>query len=178
MADGTAVFVGGNGDVVASSKIFSGADSAVVIDNAGKARPVKNIVGIDNMFDCVKVRVASDKKIKYIAPSSSKVNVGDELYMLTYGVKKNVGVEAFKVLAVDSVYSLAYYTLDHPADERFLSYPLISGNGEFVAVMQPSMSGDTLKSYAVSSLLSSSLVSSTRNYGKGFCFLAVSSIFL
>ena len=163
-ADGSAVFVGGNGDILASRKIFEGADSAVVIDNAGKVRPVKHIVGTDNMFDCVKVRVASDKKIKSVALSSAKVNVGEELYMLTYGVKKNVGVEAFKVLAVDSVYSLAYYTLDHPADERCLSYPLINGNGELVALMQPSSSGDTVECYAVSSLLSSSLVSSTRNY--------------
>ena len=167
-ADGSAVFVGSNGDILASRKIFEGADSAVVIDNAGKVRPVKHIVGTDNMFDCVKVRVASDKKIKSVALSSAKVNVGEELYMLTYGVKKNVGVEAFKVLAVDSVYSLAYYTLDHPADERCLSYPLINGKGELVALMQPSSSGDTVKCYAVSSSLSSSLVSSTRNYGKGF----------
>ena len=89
-ADGTALFVGGNGDVMASGKLFVGADSAVVIDNNGKARPVERIVGIDNMFDCVKVRVAHEKKMKYLAPSVVKVNVGDELYMLTYGVKKNV----------------------------------------------------------------------------------------
>ena len=91
-ADGSAVFVGSNGGILASRKIFEGADSAVVIDNAGKVRPVKHIVGTDNMFDCVKVRVASDKKIKSVALSSAKVNVGEELYMLTYGVKKNVGV--------------------------------------------------------------------------------------
>ena len=50
-ADGTAMYVGGNGDVMASGKLFVGADSAVVIDNNGKARPVECIVGIDNMFD-------------------------------------------------------------------------------------------------------------------------------
>ena len=96
-ADGTALFVGANGDVVASSKLFVGADSAVVIDNNGKAHPVEYIVGVDNMFDCVKVRIAPEKKIKYLVPAASKVNVGDELYMLTYGVKKNVVAEPFKV---------------------------------------------------------------------------------
>ena len=166
-ADGTALFVGGNGDVVASGKLFVGADSAVVIDNNGKVRPVRNIVGMDDMFDCVKVRVANDKKIKYLAPSASKVNVGDELYMLTYGLKKSVIVESFKVLAVDSVYSLAYYTLDKPVQEHALSYPLLNGNGEYVGMMQPSSPGDAV-SYAVSSQLSSTLVSSTKNYGKGY----------
>ena len=166
-ADGTAMYVGGNGDVVASGKLFVGADSAVVIDNNGKAHPVEYIVGIDNMFDCVKVRTARDKKIKYLVSSASKVNVGDELYMLTYGVKKNVVVEPFKVLAVDSVYSLAYYTLDKPVRDNSLAQPLLNGNGELVAFVQPSLSGDTV-GYAVSSQLASSLVSSTRNYGKGY----------
>ena len=166
-ADGTAMYVGGNGDVVASCKLFVGADSAVVIDNNGKARPVEYIVGIDNMFDCVKVRTARDKKIKYLAPSASEVYVGDELYMLAYGVKKNVVVEPFKVLAVDSVYSLAYYTLDKPVRENSLAQPLLNSNGELVAFAQPSLSGDTV-GYAVSSQLTSSLVSSTRNYGKGY----------
>ena len=167
-ADGTALIVGANGDVMASSKLFVGADSAVVIDNNGKAHAVEYIVGIDNMFDCVKVRMAPGKKIKHLAPSTSNVNVGDELYMLTYGVKKNVVAEPFKVLAVDSVYSLPYYTLDRPVHERCLSYPLLNGNGEFVALMQPSFASDTLKSYAVGSLLSSSLVSTAKNYGKGY----------
>ena len=166
-ADGTAMYVDGNGDVVESGKLFVGADSAVVIDNNGKARPVEYIVGIDNMFDCVKVRTARDKKIKYLVPSASEVYVGDELYMLAYGVKKNVSADPFKVLAIDSVYSLAYYTLDKPVRGNSLAQPLLNSNGEFVAFAQPSLSGDTV-GYAVSSQLTSSLISSTRNYGKGY----------
>lgn len=167
-ADGTALFIGGNGDVIMSSRLFAGADSAVVIDNNGKVHPVKHIVGVDNMFDCIKVRVPADKKIKNLTPSEAQVNVGDELYMLVYGVKKSVVVEPFKVLDVDSVYSLAYYTLDRPVEERYLSFPLLDGNGEFVALMQPSSVGDTVKSYAVASRLSTSLVSTTKNYGRGY----------
>ena len=167
-ADGSALFVGGNGDVVASGRLFADADSAVVIDNSGKVHPVRNIVGVNDIFECVKVRVASDKKIKYLAPSLSKVNVGDELYMLAYGVKKSALVEPFKVVAVDSVYSLAYYTLDKPVRENSLAQPLLNGNGELVAFMQPSLANDTAKSYAVSSEMASSLQSTAKNYGRGF----------
>ena len=167
-ADGTAMFVGGNGDVVASSRLFIGADSAVVIDNNGKAHPVERIVGIDNMFDCIKVRVSHEKKIKYVASSAAKVNVGDELYMLTYGVKKKVLATPFKVQDIDSVYSLPYYPLARPVQERYLSYPLLNSNGEFVALMQPSYANDTVKSYAIGSMLTASLASTTKDYGKGF----------
>lgn len=167
-ADGPAFFVSANGDVITSGRLFAGADSAVVIDYNGKVRPVMNIVAKDDIFDCVKVRVAADKKIKYLVPSETKVNVGDELFMPTYGVKKNATVESFKVVAVDSVYSLAYYTLDKPARQDLLSLPLLNASGELVAVMQPSSANDTVNSFAVSSQLSSSLVSTTKNYGRGY----------
>ncbi|MBO7230611.1 MAG: tetratricopeptide repeat protein [Bacteroidaceae bacterium] len=167
-ANGTALFVEKNSELLASAALFAGADSAVVVDNSGKAYPVKYIVGVDDIFDCVKIRISPVKKVKPFILSSPKVAVGDELYMLAYGVKKNGKVEPVEVLAVDSVYSLAYYTLDKPMKEGYLSQPLLNSKGELVAVMQPAASGDTVKSYAVSAALSSSLVPSTRNYGKGF----------
>lgn len=166
--DGSALFVDGNGDVVASRRLFVDADSAVVIDNNGKVHPVRNIVGVDDVFDCVKVRVANVKKKKHLVPSSCRVNVGDVLYMLSYGVKKNVSAEPFKVVAVDSVYSLAYYTLDRSVRENSLAQPLLNSNGELVAFMQPSSANDTVKSYAVSSLLASSLASTAKSYGRGY----------
>ena len=167
-ANGTAVFVGNNSELLASSTPFYGADSAVVIDNSGKAHAVRNIVGIDDLFDCVKVRVAPVKKIKPLLLSSSKVNIGDELYMLSYGVKKSGMIEPVKVLAVDSVYSLAYYTLDKPMKASMLSLPLLNSKGELVAVVQQAASGDTVQSYAVSAALASALVPGTKNYGKGY----------
>ena len=44
-SNGTAFFIGENGDLVSSASLFVGVDSAVVIDAAGVVRPVKNIVG-------------------------------------------------------------------------------------------------------------------------------------
>ena len=167
-ADGSALFVSATGELIASGRLFAGADSAVVIDNNGKVHTVKNIIGIDNTFDCVKVCIASGKKIKHLAPSVANVNVGDELYMLTYGVKKNVLVEPFRVKAVDSVYSLPYYTFDRPVQQRTLAFPVVNGKGEFVALMQPSSARDTIQSYAVGASLSSTLVSSTTHYGRGY----------
>ncbi len=167
-SSGTTFFIGSNSDLLASSALFYGADSAVVIDNSGKAHPVRHIVGVNDMFDCVRLRVAPVKKMSPLAQSASKVNVGDELFVLSYGVKKSGKADAVKVLAVDSVYSLAYYTLDMPMTGAALSRPLLNAKGELVAVMQPAASGDTVKSYAVSTGFSASLVPSTTNYGKGY----------
>ena len=49
-AIGTAVFVDNSGELLASSVIFNGADSAVVIDNSGKVHPVRYIVGVNDVF--------------------------------------------------------------------------------------------------------------------------------
>lgn len=165
--NGYAVFVGG-GDVLASSDIFAGADSAVVIDFKGNVRPVRYIVGLNDVFDCIKVRVDSDKKIKPLVAAGSKVYAGDELYMPAYGVKGKGTVESVKVISVDSLYSCAYYTLDKRMQEHYISLPLLNEEGELVAVMQSSAPGDTINSYAVGQSVIHSLVSSAKDYGKGY----------
>lgn len=166
-ASGNALFVGG-GDLLASTGIFIGADSAVVIDSKGKARPVKYIVGINDVLECIRVRVAADKKIKPLVASASKVNVGDELYMLTYGVKGKGSAKEVKVLAADSLYGNPYYTLGMRMQEKYVSLPLLNSDGELVAVMQHASQGDTVSSYAVGLSVLESLVPTAMNYGRGY----------
>ena len=163
---GAAVFVGG-GDLLSSYSLFAGADSAVVVDHKGTVRPVKNMVGINNVFDCARFRVVADKKIKAPVVSASPLSVGDKLYIMGYGVGKNGFVEEVSVVKVDSVYSHGYYTLDKPMEERFVSLPLVNVNGELVAVMQQAASDEKTNSYAVSTSLIPSLEVSVAVYGKG-----------
>lgn len=167
-SDGTAFFTGDNGELVASASLFIGADSAVVVDASGRAHPVNNIVGYDEMFDCVKIRAVWDKNIKPLSVSSNAVSVGDELYMLSYGGKKGATVKPMRVAAIDSVYSNAYYTLDVPMEKGCVGLPLLDSEGAVVALMQPSASVDTVKSYAVGSTLLSSLSASVSNFGRGY----------
>ncbi len=164
--DGTAFFVGGNGDVVLSYMLARKSDSIAVIDTKGKVRPVLGIVGLNNLYDCVRVRVAADKKIPYLSVSHSAVPVGDELYMLSYGKKNSGEVKRVSVAAVDSFYSHAYYTLDIKMQEGYASLPLVNANGELVAIMQPMTAGDTC-SYAIGSTVYEKLVTTSVTYGRG-----------
>ena len=165
--DGTAFFVGGNGDVLLSYMLLDEADSAIVIDTKGKVRPVLGIVGLNNIYDCVRVRVAPDKKIPHLVVSHNEVPVGNELYMLAYGKKSSGEVRKVKVSAVDSLYSNAYYTLDIKMQKSYESLPLVNANGELVAIMQPMTSGDTC-SYAISSSIYDRLVTTSVTYGRGY----------
>ena len=166
--NGTAVFAGEKGDVFSSRSLFVGADSAGVIDYKGVARPVKNIVGVNEVLDCIRVRVSADKKLKPLALSSSPVVSAETLYQLGYGVGKNGFVEPANVARVDSVYSCAYYTLSKPMELRFNALPLVNDRGELVAVMQEAAASDTVNSYAIGVSLFSMLNASVQTYGRGY----------
>lgn len=166
--NGVAVFAGEKGEFLSARSLFVGADSAVVIDNKGVARPVKHIVGVNEVFDCVKARVAADKKLKAMPVSVAPVVAGETLYQLGYGIGKDGFVEPADVDRVDSVYSCAYYTLAKPMQRRLAALPLVNGNGEFVAVMQEAAAGDTVNSYAISASVLSMLDVSVPLYGRGY----------
>lgn len=165
--NGTAVFVSGGGNLIVPYSLMYGADSVVVIDSKGKARSVQGIVGLDEMYDCVRVRVAADKKISHLPVSSAPVSVGDELYMLSYGKKNSGEVHRVKVSAVDSLYSHAYYTLNVGIREGYEGLPLVNDKGEMVALMQPSSTGDTC-SYAIGATIYDNLVATSATYGLGY----------
>lgn len=164
--NGTAVFVGGGGNILVPYSLMYGADSAVVIDAKGKARPVLGIVGLDEMYDCVRVRVAADRKMSHLPVSYAPVSVGEELYMLSYGAKNSGEVRSTRVSAVDSLYSHAYYTLDIGMQQGFEALPLVNAKGELVALMQPSSTGDTC-SYAVGGTIFETLMATSATYGLG-----------
>lgn len=164
--NGTAFFVGGNGDVVLSYMLARKSDSVAVIDTKGKVRPVLGIVGLNNLYDCVRMRVAADKKIPYLPLCHNAVPIGEELYMLAYGNKNSGEVKRVRVAAVDSFYSHAYYTLDIKMQENYVSLPLVNAGGELVAIMQPMTVGDTC-SYAIGSTVYDKLVTTSVTYGKG-----------
>ncbi|MBQ5895700.1 MAG: hypothetical protein IIW75_03915 [Bacteroidaceae bacterium] len=166
--NGVAVFAGENGDLLSSHSLFVGADSAVVIDSKGVVRPVKYIVGVNEVFDCIRIRVNADKKIKPLVASSLPVADGETLFMLGYGVGKSGFVEQTAAERVDSVYSCVYYTLKKPMESRFLSLPVVNAKGELVALMQEAASGDTINSYAVGASVSAMLEASTATFGKGY----------
>ena len=164
----TAVFVGENGDLLASDALFATADSAVAIDNAGKVHRVEYLSGASDVYGCVKLRVSWNKKIKPMALPASGTVVGNELYILSYGVKNSGFVEPVKVVSVDSLYSCAYYTLSVPMQPKFNSLPVVNAAGELVAVMQPVSASDTVNSYAIGSAVFDRMKVTSANYGRGF----------
>ena len=164
LGNGVGVYSGA-GELLASYSLFFGADSAVAITPDGVSREVQRIVGVNDIYDCIKLRTASDKKLQPLPLATAVAAEGETLYLVTYGAKKSGTVEPLKVAAVSKVGGTPYYTFSFPMQERYLSAPVVNGNGELVALMQSTAPGDTINSYAVGASLAAGLTTTSLTYG-------------
>lgn len=157
LRSGTGVFVGEKGELLTSYTLFLGADSAVTIDTSGKVRNVERVIGADDIYDCLKLRVAWDKKINSLPVAEAATPDAGALYLLSYGVKNSGVIEELTVSKTDNVSGKAYYTFSFPMQERYVSAPVVNGSGELVALMQQSSTNDSIYSYGVAASMANEL---------------------
>ena len=168
LRSGLGVFVNTSGEMFSSYSLFVGGDSAVTIDNRGVVRPVLKVLGADGTYDCMRLSVVADKKLKALEFSSRPAGNGDVLYMVSYGAKKSGVIEEAAVEEVDTVSgSHLYYTVKLPSCEKYQSAPLVNAEGELVALVQPVVGDDTLRSYALSAAFVKSLSIRAKDYNSG-----------
>lgn len=164
LRSGTGVFAGGTGEMFSSYSLFLDADSAVTIDTDGNVRPVLRVLGADDMFDCIKLRVAHDKKVVSLPMSTVKAQEGNTLYLVSYGMKKSGVIDMLPVTKVDIVSGEPYYTFNFSMQEQYVSAPVVDGEGALVALMQHSAAGDTINGYAVAASLADKQHITSLNY--------------
>lgn len=164
LRSGIGVFAGEKGDILSSYSLFLDADSAVCIDPAGKIRPIERVVGADDIYDCIRVRAAWDKKIQPLAIADGAAATGASLYMVSYGKKKSGVIEPLTVAEVSTVSGVSYYTFNNKMHENSLSAPVVDASGRLVALMQPVSAADSLQCYAVAVSLASNLSTTSLTY--------------
>ncbi|MBQ5663063.1 MAG: tetratricopeptide repeat protein [Bacteroidaceae bacterium] len=166
LRSGLGVWVNASGgELYSSYSLFVDGDSAVAIDNRGVVRPVTKVLGANETYDCMRLSVAVDKKLKALEFSSRPAGSGDALYMVSYGVKKSGAIEEAVVDKIDTISgSHLYYTVKLAASEKNASAPLVNAEGELVALLQTVAGDDTLHSYALSGYFVKSLTIKAKDY--------------
>ncbi len=164
LRSGLGTFVGDKGDILSSYSLFLDADSAVCIDPAGKIRTIERIIGADDIYDCIKVRTAWDKKIQSLTIATDAVTVDTPLYMVSYGKKKSGIVEPLTVSDVSAVSGISYYTFSNKMPENCQSAPVVDASGRLVALMQPASEMDSIQSYAVAASFADNLSTTSLTY--------------
>ena len=164
LRSGLGVFAGEQGEILSSYSLFLDGDSAVCIDPAGKMRPIERVIGADDIYDCIRVRTAWDKKIEPLAIADGAAATGASLYMVSYGKKKSGAIEQLTVADVSTVSGVSYYTFNSKMHENTLSAPVVDASGRLVALMQPASPMDSLQCYAVSASLAHNLSTTSLTY--------------
>lgn len=142
---GNGFFVSEDGVALSDYSLFKGARRAVIINYEGKEMSVDAIMGADDMYDVIKFKVGiTEKKVSALVLASSAPIVGSEIYLLPYPTQKSRTYTAGKVKAVDKVAeNYSYYTLDMKLEDKMVSCPLMTMEGNVFGLAQKASGQDT-----------------------------------
>lgn len=136
---GNGFFIGENGEAIASYALLEGASKAVAIDANGKKHDVMRILGASQNYDLVRFQVGTNKN-NWIPISATDVSQGEQLTVVPYSIDKKSASIAATVSETSKFDRYAYYTLTSENAERLVGCPVITGNGEVVAITQLNVS--------------------------------------
>ncbi|RGN50677.1 MULTISPECIES: tetratricopeptide repeat protein [unclassified Bacteroides] len=159
MNTGNGFFISEDGIALSDYTLFKGAQRAVIITSEGKQMPVKNIMGVNDMYDIVKFRVDVDKKAPgTLSVATEAPEKGTEVYLLPYSTKKDRTCTIGTVKEVSPLPGgYHYYTLDIPSNEKMVSCPVTTADGQVFSMIQADVSGNKTESYAISAAFAKDL---------------------
>ena len=141
---GNGFFVSEDGVALSDYTLFKGAKRAVIVNSEGKQMPVVNIMGADDMYDVVKFRVGTEKKVHALPVATTQPAAGAEVYLLPYSTQKDRSCTKGHVKAADKVEgNYYYYTLEMQLKDKMLSCPLTNAEGAVFGMAQKSSGQDT-----------------------------------
>ncbi|EJW94863.1 tetratricopeptide repeat family protein [gut metagenome] len=142
---GNGFFISDDGVALSDYSLFKGAHKAVVLTSAGKQMTVDAILGANELYDVIRFRVATDgKKVDAlkVAQNSPSANVG--FYLLPYSTRKDRSFMNGTIKQVDPVAdNYQYYTLNLHLQDKMVSCPVVTAEGDVFGLAQKSSGQDT-----------------------------------
>jgi tetratricopeptide (TPR) repeat protein len=144
-------FVGENGEALSGYSAFKGADKATVTDSDGAVYQVASIMGADDLYDVIRLKVAVNKKVPFLPLASEPLVVNTPVYLLPFTPGKEV---SFKEGTLSEISKLkdpyGYYQVTIPLESGLENTPLLLASGQVFGLAQQDASGKKEQSYAVS----------------------------
>ena len=159
---GTGFFVNETGEVISAYSLFKGASKATVTDSEGKSYQVESILGADDMYDVIKVKVNVPKKVSYLPIAREPLATETVVYLVPYTTGKNAAFKEGKITEVTKLKdSYSYYQASIPMETSFMNAPLFTVTGEVFGLAQEDATGKKEILYAVSAGYAATLTLST-----------------
>jgi len=137
MRQGTAFFVGTNGEAVADYRLFKNAYQASIVDASGKQIDVDCILGADDTYSMVRFHV--NTKGNAIIPSVTSFQpMNSTVFVLgrkSGGVLSDVQATVADTAMIQGKY--IYYGLDKTVDEALIGAPVFNESGTLVGMLHP-----------------------------------------
>ena len=147
---GNGFYIDENGTGVSDYTLFKGAERAVVVTAEGKELQVEYILGANDMYDVVKFKTASDKKIEALQPTSRPGAVNETVYLLPYSTQKAATGTHGTIAKIDTISNNSfYYTLNMKTGDKTVSCPVMNAEGEVIGLVQKNSDKESTSSYAI-----------------------------
>lgn len=162
---GTGIFVSETGDVLSAYELFKGAEKATVTDTEGKSYPVTTIIGADELYDVIKVKTSTPKKVHFLPIIADPLAVGDVAYLLPYTTEKKAHFQQGTITEVSKLKDpYSYYQLSIPLEDTHINSPILNAEGEVFGLAQADATGKKDISYAVSASYINSLAMASADF--------------
>lgn len=142
LASSHGVFVGADGEAIATWTPFVGADHASVVDAGGKEMQVISIIGANEIYDVCKFRVKGSTKAAPLAKVPSAR--GEKVWIMGYSLRKPQ-IDQRNVQSTEKFMDkYTYYIFSSTAPENTASCPFVNSKGEVIGLLQHSKSGEQI----------------------------------
>jgi tetratricopeptide (TPR) repeat protein len=156
-------FVTETGEALSAYSLFKGAARATVADNEGNVYPVTHIIGADDLYDVIRLKVAVPKKTPFLPLAADPQPVGATAFLLPYSTTGKESAfrqgEVMEVSKAKDPYS--YYKVSIPLEKEQANSPLLLPSGEVFALAQEDAAGKKGHAYGVSAAYVSALKQTT-----------------
>ena len=151
LRSGNGFYIDESGTALANFILFKGASSAKVIDTNGKEHPVSLILGANSLYDVVKFKVDTQKKTTPLQIAERAGVKHEQVYIMPYSTSER------KQCLNDSLFNIQtfgedfhYYTLGRNLSEKYVNCPVMTEEGEVLAmIQQPATENTSSQSYAI-----------------------------
>lgn len=158
LQSGHGFYIDESGAALANFDLFKGAVRATVVDAAGKSADVESIMGASALYNVVKFRVQTDKKVSALQPAPLNGVKNEVVYIMPYPTQTSERCQTDTLTSVDTFEKdYAYYTLTGAPNEKRTNSPVMNAEGQVLGLLQMPAKADDKKTYAISAAFGQNL---------------------
>lgn len=136
---GTGFFIRENGEAVSSYELFRKAEKAVAITSAGERLPITQILGADDMYDVIRFKVTTPKKINFLTVATTSPVLHSAVFLPPSKEEPLTQGNISEITKVKGTYN--YFKIEKPLPLSQEGYPLLNETGEVFALTQADAAG-------------------------------------